>query len=68
MTTSPITLPVLLLSLLSLVLAFAAGAWASGILAAALLIAAGIVITLALFVHGAEAYGEGVMAGMEGEE
>lgn len=64
MTTSPITLPVLCLILLSLTLAFCAGKYAEGVWMPVMLIGSGIVAVCAVFIEASEAYS----AGAESEE
>ena len=56
MTTSPITLPVLCLILLSLTLAFCAGKYAEGVWMPVMLISSGIVAVCAVFIEASEAY------------
>lgn len=56
MTTSPITLPVLCLILLSLTLAFCAGKYAEGLWMPVMLISSGIVAVCAVFIEASEAY------------
>lgn len=56
MTTSPITLPVLCLILLSLTLAFCAGRYAEGLWMPVMLIGSGIVAVCAVFIEASEAY------------
>ena len=60
MTTSPITLPVLCLILLSLTLAFCAGKYAEGLWIPVMLISSGIVAVCAVFIEASEAYAAGV--------
>lgn len=60
MTTSPITLPVLCLILLSLTLAFCAGRYAEGLWMPVMLIGSGIVAVCAVFIEASEAYAAGV--------
>lgn len=60
MTTSPITLPVLCLILLSLTLAFCAGKYAEGVWMPVMLIGSGIVAVCAVFIEASEAYSAGV--------
>lgn len=60
MTTSPITLPVLCLILLSLTLAFCAGKYAEGLWMPVMLIGSGIVAVCAVFIEASEAYSAGV--------
>jgi hypothetical protein len=60
MTTSPITLPVLCLILLSLTLAFCAGKYAEGLWMPVMLIGSGIVAVCAVFIEASEAYAAGV--------
>ena len=60
MTTSPITLPVLCLILLSLTLAFCAGKYAEGVWMPVMLISSGIVAVYAVFIEASEAYAAGV--------
>ena len=60
MTTSPITLPVLCLILLSLTLAFCAGKYAEGVWMPVMLISSGIVAVCAVFIEASEAYSAGV--------
>lgn len=60
MTTSPITLPVLCLILLSLTLAFCAGKYAEGLWMPVMLISSGIVAVCAVFIEASEAYSAGV--------
>ena len=60
MTTSPITLPVLCLILLSLTLAFCAGKYAEGVWMPVMLIGSGIVAVCAVFIEASEAYAAGV--------
>jgi len=60
MTTSPITLPVLCLILLSLTLAFCAGKYAEGLWMPVMLISSGIVAVCAVFIEASEAYAAGV--------
>jgi len=60
MTTSPITLPVLCLILLSLTLAFCAGKYAEGLWMPVMLISSGIVAVCAVFIDASEAYAAGV--------
>ncbi len=60
MTTSPITLPVLCLILLSLTLAFCAGRYAEGLWMPVMLIGSGIVAVCAVFIEASEAYSAGV--------
>ncbi len=60
MTTSPITLPVLCLLLLSLTLAFCAGRYAEGVWMPIMLIGSGIVAVCAVFIEASEAYAAGV--------
>lgn len=60
MTTSPITLPVLCLILLSLTLAFCAGKYAEGVWMPVMLISSGIVAVCAVFIEASEAYAAGV--------
>ena len=64
MTTSPITLPVLCLILLSLTLAFCAGRYAEGLWMPVMLIGSGIIAVCAVFIEASEAYS----AGQEAEE
>ena len=59
MTTSPITLPVLCLILLSLTLAFCAGKYAEGVWMPVMLISSGIVAVCAVFIEASEAYAAG---------
>lgn len=59
MTTSPITLPVLCLILLSLTLAFCAGRYAEGLWMPVMLISSGIVAVCAVFIEASEAYAAG---------
>ena len=59
MTTSPISLPVLFITLLALALAYGAGAYASGIGAALCLIGSGILAVVAVFMEASEAYAQG---------
>jgi len=59
MTTSPITLPVLCLILLSLTLAFCAGKYAEGLWMPVMLISSGIVAVCAVFIEASEAYAAG---------
>lgn len=59
MTTSPITLPVLCLILLSLTLAFCAGRYAEGLWMPVMLIGSGIVAVCAVFIEASEAYAAG---------
>ena len=60
MTTSPITLPVLCLILLSLTLAFCAGKYAEGLWMPVMLISSGIVAVCAVVIEASEAYAAGV--------
>lgn len=64
MTTFFIILPVLCLILLSLTLAFCAGAYATGIWMPVMLIGSGIIAVCAVFIDASEAYS----AGAESEE
>ena len=60
MTTTPISLPVLCLLLLSMTLAFCAGAHAQGIWQPDMLIGSGIIAVCAVFIEASEAYSAGV--------
>lgn len=59
MTTTPISLPVLTLLLLSLTLAFCAGRYAEGIWMPVMLIGSGIIAVCAVFIEASEAYAAG---------
>lgn len=56
---SPISLPVLAITLLALALSFAAGRYADGVWIAVCLIAAGIMATVAVFMEASAAYAAG---------
>lgn len=59
MTTTPISLPVLVLLLLAMTLAFCAGAYAQGLWQPAMLIGSGIISVCAVFIEASEAYAAG---------
>jgi hypothetical protein len=60
MTTSPISLPVLVLILLSMTLSYCAGAYAQGVWMPVMLIGSGIIAVCAVFIEASEAYAAGV--------
>ncbi len=59
MTTTPISLPVLVLLLLSMTLAYCAGAYAAGLWQPVMLIGSGIIAVCAVFIEASEAYAAG---------
>lgn len=60
MTTTPISLPVLALLLLSLTLAFCAGRYAEGVWLPVMLIGSGIISVCAVFIEASEAFSAGM--------